>query len=203
MTEYVDMTSEREDMKSKVTTNKPLYKSTLFLEKKNPAVKKSVITSSLISKMPNKDLVIRAPRFISGSETPPSPVKDITIRSIQQEKVSTDSTEENTQVARETLSLPPFYSVIPELDTLNSLSPEQIRRVDGLRVSNAHGIVLFRDPVDLSDYSLHLDLTISSSVVDIYPEGRERPEKGTKLNQRALITMFRCPLWFDQLGLPK
>ncbi len=101
------------------------------------------------------------------------------------------------------MSLLPFYSVSPELETLNSLSTEEIKRVEGLRVSNAHGMVLFRDPVDLSDYSLHLDLVICPSVVDIYPEGRPRPEKGSKLNHRALITMFRCPLWFDQRGQAK
>jgi len=66
--------------------------------------------------------------------------------------------------------------------------------VENFIISNEHGSIEFKEPVDLTRQNLDEIVVIESNKAIVYPEnifaGGKCPRKGSKLNHPAVVTLY-------------
>ena len=93
--------------------------------------------------------------------------------------------------------LPNDYYTSPAMDTLESKSLLDLRKVSNLVVGHKdYGKIEFLDPVDLSNTPLKLlcgtIIVFEPRACLVYPTSTTRPKKGEGINVKARITVYNC-----------
>ena len=93
--------------------------------------------------------------------------------------------------------LPNGYYTSPAMDTLESKSLLDLRKVSNLVVGHKdYGKIEFLDPVDLSNTPLKLlcgtIIVFEPRACLVYPTATTRPKKGEGINVKARITVYNC-----------
>ncbi|KAG5359139.1 Nucleoporin nup189 [Yarrowia sp. C11] len=94
----------------------------------------------------------------------------------------------------EPAKLPSDYWMYPSLDTLKSLTPEQLKNVEGLNIGRKnYGYISWPGTVDLSstdlDSILGFLVIFSLRAVVVYADDSHKPPLGQGLNKPAVITL--------------
>ncbi|ORX93896.1 Nucleoporin2-domain-containing protein [Basidiobolus meristosporus CBS 931.73] len=100
------------------------------------------------------------------------------------------------------------YWMSPPLAILKTMTPAQLKRVEGLEVGRTgYGKVRFLETVDLSGLSSVASIpgevvSFESRVCTIFPEEECKPPPGKGLNTSAIITINRCWPTDQATGMP-
>lgn len=74
------------------------------------------------------------------------------------------------------------------------MTEEELRNVEGVTLSNAHGSLQWVGRTDLTGVNFDLWVTIKHKAVEVYPEDlfteETKPRRGEKLNKPAIITFY-------------
>ena len=80
--------------------------------------------------------------------------------------------------------------ISPSYEEICSLYEKGSRVIGNFSVSNSHGIIEWEGMTDVSDICLSEIVKISNYSVEIYPDDKNKPKWGCKLNKSALITLL-------------
>ena len=88
----------------------------------------------------------------------------------------------------------PGYKVSPSIIELSRMTGEQLKKVENFKIWNEFGEIEWLGAVDVRGANLDLWVIIKNSSAEVYPEDLfdeiTKPDRGTRLNQPALITLF-------------
>lgn len=65
----------------------------------------------------------------------------------------------------------------------------ELQNVRGLKFYNEHGSIEYPEPTDLINVNIDKLVFILPKQAEVYPDDKEKPEVGQKLNKRAIITL--------------
>lgn len=89
------------------------------------------------------------------------------------------------------------YKYSPSAEILQKLSPTELQRVSNFTVSNEHGIICWSGLTDISDVNFSKDLILERGRCEVYPGGNA-PQRGTKLNKHAVITLLNIEFFLPK-----
>jgi Nucleoporin autopeptidase len=82
------------------------------------------------------------------------------------------------------------YSTQPNWSDLKRMTKEELQSVTDFKIENDYGSIEFIQPVDLTYCDLAQLVTISATEIEVYPIDTQKPARGEKLNNPAIMTLY-------------
>jgi hypothetical protein len=83
------------------------------------------------------------------------------------------------------------------MDKLRRMTNRELEEVPNFAIGNQYGLIEWEGLTDIRGIDFDEVVTIEHEGVEVYPESRyptedSKPDRGTKLNKTAIITLYNC-----------